>query len=192
MIARAPGWRTDSTRTPSVACSRPYDPGEATTLIATEGDCRLQPRHQRYGIPPPEGDLDDAHAVVRTLVSSFEQLLGRFYARIGVPQFRQSSDGSVTELEPTFHDLVIFRKNAERAYEAFRKGDTFVAWGYINEYPFDRHCQRIVREEFVARHIGHNLVLTKYVVERKQPTPLDPDLSLAPTREPVPEPVVGH
>ena len=120
-----------------------------------------------------------------------ENSVARFYARVGVPQFRENPDGSTSELVPTFHDLVIFRKTAERAYEAFRKGDTFVASGCINEYPFERHGQRIVREEFVARHIGHNLVLTKYVVERKQATPPDPDLSLAPTREPVPEPVVG-
>ena len=120
-----------------------------------------------------------------------ENGVARFYARVGVPQFRQDLDGSTTELEPTFHDLVIFRKTAERAYEAFRKGDTFLASGYINENPFERHGQRIVHEEFVVRHIGHNLVLTRYVVERKQPTPRDPDLFLAPTMEPVPEPVVA-
>jgi single-strand DNA-binding protein len=115
----------------------------------------------------------------------------RFYARVGVRQFRQNRDGSITELEPAFHDLVMFRKTAERAYEAFRKGDTFVASDYVNDNPFERHGQRIVREEFVARHVGHNLVLTKYVVERKQPAPPDPDLFVAPTNEPVPEPVVG-
>src|SRR4051795_9335508 len=50
-----------------------------------------------------------------------ENGVARFNARVGVPQFRQDPDGSTTELEPTFHDLVIFRKTAERAYEAFRK-----------------------------------------------------------------------
>lgn len=120
-----------------------------------------------------------------------ENGVARFYARVGVPQFRQNPDGSTTELEPTFHDLVIFRKTAERAYEAFRTGDTFVASGHINENPYERHGRRIVHEEFVARHIGHPFVLTKYVVERKRPEPPDPDLSLAPPAEPVPEPVVG-
>jgi len=119
-----------------------------------------------------------------------ENGVARFYARVGALELRQNPDGSTIELEPTFHDLVTFRKTAERAYEAFRKGDTFAS-GYINENPFERHGRRIMHEEFVARHIGHNLVLTRYVVQRKQPTPRDPDLSLAPTTEPVPEPVVG-
>lgn len=82
----------------------------------------------------------------------------RFYARVGVPQLRQSPDGSTTELEPTFHDLVIFRKTAERPAKPFRTGDTFVASGHVNEYPYERHGCRVVPEEFVARHIGHDFV----------------------------------
>ena len=117
--------------------------------------------------------------------------VARFYAGVGVRQFRQNPGGLTTELEPTFHDLVIFRRTAERAYAGFRKGDMFVASGYLNEYPFERHGQRIVREEFIARHIGHDLALTRYVVQRTQPTPPDPAHSLAPTKEPVPVPVVG-
>ena len=115
----------------------------------------------------------------------------RFSARVGVRQFRQNPDGSTTQLEPTFHDLVIFRKAAERAYEAFRKGDTFVATGHVNENSYERHDRRIVHEEFVARHIGHNLVLTKHVVERKQPALPEPDLAITPPTVPVPEPVIG-
>src|SRR5680860_274197 len=118
-----------------------------------------------------------------------ENGVARFSARVGVRQFRQNPDGSTTQLEPTFHDLVIFRAAAERAYAGFRKGDTFVATGHINENPYERQGRRIVREEFVARHNGHDLVLTKYVVERKQPAPPDPDLANAPATEPVPEPV---
>ncbi len=121
-----------------------------------------------------------------------ENGVARFCARVGVRQFRQSPVGSTTQVEPTFHDLVILRKIAERADEAFRKGDTLVATGHINENPYERHGRRIVREEFVARHIGHDLVLTTYVVDRKQPAPPDPDLAIAPPTEPVPEPVVGH
>jgi len=120
-----------------------------------------------------------------------ENGVARFCARVGVRQFRQNADGSTTQLEPTFHDLVIFRKPAERAYEAFRKGDTFVATGHINENSYERHGRRIVHEEFIARHIGHDLVLTSYVVERKQPATPDSGLANAPATEPVPEPVVG-
>ena len=114
-----------------------------------------------------------------------------FCAGVGVRQFRQNPDGSSTQLEPTFHDLVIFRKAAVRAYEAFRKGDTFVAAGHTNENPYERHGRRIVREEFIARHIGHDLVLTEYVVERKQPASPNSGLAKTPATEPVPEPVVG-
>lgn len=114
-----------------------------------------------------------------------EQGVARFFARVGVPQFRLHADGSRTELEPTFHNLVIFHKTAERAHESFRKGDCFVASGYINETEDKQHGRTIVREEFVARHLGHNLVLTRYTVERKRPTRPEPLLA------PDPEPVVG-
>lgn len=120
-----------------------------------------------------------------------ESGVARYSARVGVRRFGQNPDGSTTQLEPTFHDLVIFRKAAERAFEAFRKGDCFVATGHINENPCERHGRRIVREEFVARHIGHDLVRTRYVVERKRPASPDPDVAIAPSTEPVPEPVVG-
>jgi len=120
-----------------------------------------------------------------------ENGVARFSARVGVRQFRQNPDGSTTQLELTFHDLVMFRKTAERAYEGFRKGDTFVATGHINENPYERHGRRIVHEEFVALHVGHDLVLTKYLVERKQPVPPDSNLAIAPPTDPVPEPVVG-
>ena len=120
-----------------------------------------------------------------------ENGVARFSARVGVRQFRQNHDGATTQLKPTFHDLVIFRKTAERAYETFRKGDTFVATGHINENPYERHGQRIVHEEFVARHIGHDLLLTTYVVQRKQPTLTDSDLAIVAPIEPVPEPALG-
>ncbi|MBN9376187.1 MAG: single-stranded DNA-binding protein, partial [Cellulomonas sp.] len=53
----------------------------------------------------------------------------RFYARVGQEQFRREEDGSYTPLEPTFTDLVMFRRSAERAYNQFRKGDNFIAEG---------------------------------------------------------------
>jgi single-stranded DNA-binding protein len=139
---------------------------------------------------PPQMSLQGSIATDPDLHFS-ENGVARFCARVGVRQFRQNADGSTIQLEPTFHDLVIFRKAADQAYESFRKGDTFVATGHINENPYERHGRRIVHKEFVARHIGRNLVLTKYVVERKQSTPPDPDLSTPPLTEAVPEPLVG-
>ena len=119
-----------------------------------------------------------------------ENGVARFSLRVGMPRFRRAPNGSTTQLEPTLHDLVTCRKTAERAYETFRKGDTFVSTGHVNDNPYERHGHRIVREEFVARHVGHDLVLTKYVVERTQ-SALDSDLAIACPTEPVPEPVVG-
>ena len=120
-----------------------------------------------------------------------ENGVARFSAR--VVSGCGGSAGTQTARPPnsTFHDLVLFRKTAERAYEAFRKGDTFVATGHLNENPYERHGQRIVHEEFVARHIGHDLLLTTYVVQRKQPTLTDSDLAIVSPIEPVPEPALG-
>lgn len=106
----------------------------------------------------------------------------RFYARIGIEQFRKETDGSFTKLDSTFHDLVAYGKTAERAADRFRVGDNFVASGYVSEYEVDRHGQAEAREEFVARRIGHDLARTKYEVVRapsRQPEPPNADLSAA-------------
>ena len=95
--------------------------------------------------------------------------VARFYARIGVEQWRKEADGSFTKLEPQFCDLVMFKTAAERAYARFRTGDQFVASGYVHEYEFDRDGATVQREEFVARRIGHDSARTRYSVER--PTP---------------------
>ena len=59
----------------------------------------------------------------------------RLYARVGQPQARREEDGSFTKLEPTFTDLVMFRKSAERAHAQFQKGDNFIAEGDVHHYP---------------------------------------------------------
>ena len=56
----------------------------------------------------------------------------RFYVRIGQPHFRREEDGTFSELEPSFHDLVTYRATADRALARFAKGDSFVAEGYGN------------------------------------------------------------
>ncbi|WP_231123654.1 single-stranded DNA-binding protein [Nocardioides sambongensis] len=58
----------------------------------------------------------------------------RMHARIGCEHYRKEVDGSFTKLDPTFHDLVVFGDTALKAYERFRKGDAFLASGYIHEY----------------------------------------------------------
>lgn len=108
--------------------------------------------------------------------------VARFYTRVGVEHARKEADGSFTSLEPTFHDMVMFRASAERAYARFRKGDSCVASGYINEYEIERGGNTVAREEFVARRIGHDTARTRYDVDR--PKASEPDLSAGQTMGP--------
>lgn len=95
----------------------------------------------------------------------------RFVARVGVEHSRREPDGSFTEIEPTFHNLVLYRATAERAYEQFRKGDRFLAHGYVAEYEVEKDGHTIPREEFVGTRLGHDVVLTRYQVERHKVEP---------------------
>jgi len=92
----------------------------------------------------------------------------RFYVRIGQPHFRREDDGTFMELEPSFHDLVTYRATADRAFERFAKGDSFVAEGYVRTFQLERDGQVIDREEFVAKKIGHDLARTNYDVDRSR------------------------
>ena len=69
----------------------------------------------------------------------------------------------------------MFDRSAERAYPRFKPGDQIVASGYIHEYEQDRPGGRSeIREQFVARRIGHDCARTRYVVDRtpaQQPDP---------------------
>lgn len=99
----------------------------------------------------------------------------RFYCRVGIEQHRKEADGSFTKLDPVYCDLVLFDRAAERAYPRFKPGDQIVASGYIHEYEQQRADGTSgIREQFVARRIGHDCVRTRYVVDRgpgKQPDP---------------------
>lgn len=90
----------------------------------------------------------------------------RLYARVGQEHYRRNSDGSFTELETTFHDLVAYRATAERAHERFVKGDSFVAEGYTHPFEYERDGHTVQGEEFVAKKIGHDLARTSYEVDR--------------------------
>lgn len=92
--------------------------------------------------------------------------VARFYARFGQENYRQEEDGTFTQLEPSFHNLVLFRKTAEHAYEQFAKGDRFVAEGFIREYTYERDGQQVGGEEFVAKKIGHDTARSHYQVDR--------------------------
>ncbi|MET0782814.1 MAG: single-stranded DNA-binding protein [Leifsonia flava] len=90
----------------------------------------------------------------------------RFYVRIGQPHFRRDDDGSFHEIEPSFHDLVIYRATADRALTRLTRGDSFVAEGYVHTFQVERDGHAIDREEFVAKKIGHDLARTNYEVDR--------------------------
>jgi single-strand DNA-binding protein len=70
---------------------------------------------------------------------------------------------------------VMFDRTAERAYSRFKPGDRIIASGYIHEYEQERPGEPSeIREQFVARRIGHDCAWTRYVVDRtpaKQPEP---------------------
>lgn len=82
----------------------------------------------------------------------------RCHIRIGQEHYIRNDDGSFTENEPTYTDLVLFRKAAEKAAATLTKGDRFVADGYIHTY---QDGTGTTLEEFVARHIGLDLAYAK-------------------------------
>ena len=106
----------------------------------------------------------------------------RFYCRVGVEQHRKEVDGSFTRLDPVHADLVMFDRTAERAYSRFKPGDRIIASGYIHEYEQERPGEPSeIREQFVARRIGHDCAWTRYVVDRttaKQPEPPNNEMTV--------------
>lgn len=105
----------------------------------------------------------------------------RVYMRVGQPQARFEEDGTFTQLDPEFTDLVMFRKSAELAHEQFRKGDNFIAEGETRTYTGDDGTER---EQFIASRIGHDNNITRYTVDRRSPERETPQHE-APGREPV-------
>lgn len=107
--------------------------------------------------------------------------------RVGVEQWRKEVNGEFTKLDPTFHDMVVFESTARETYARFRTGDSFVASGYIHEYEVERPGERsVIKEEFVARKIGHNVNRTAYEVQRR-PVAAAP----APIAQGLPSPAIG-
>jgi single-stranded DNA-binding protein len=106
--------------------------------------------------------------------------------RVGVEQWRKEVNGSFTKLDPSFHDMVAFESTARELYARFRRGDSFVASGYVHEYEVERDGSSVIKEEFVARKIGHNVNKTAYEVQRRRLAPNSPQ---AATQRP--DPAIG-
>lgn len=90
----------------------------------------------------------------------------RLYMKAGKEHYRQEEDGSFTQLQTTFHNLVAFKATAERGHARLAKGDKFVADGYVREYTHQRDGHAVEGEEFVARRLGHDMARTRYDVDR--------------------------
>lgn len=90
----------------------------------------------------------------------------RLYMKVGKEHYRQEQDGSFTQLETSFHNLVAFKATAEQGHARLAKGDKFVAEGYVREYTYQRDGQAVEGEEFVARRLGHDMARTRYAVDR--------------------------
>jgi single-stranded DNA-binding protein len=96
----------------------------------------------------------------------------KMYLRFGQNHFRKEDDGTFTELEPTFHNLVAWLGTAERANARLAKGDRFLAEGFTRTYDgTDPDGNAVKIEEFVAKKIGHDLARTDYEVMRGRRTP---------------------
>ena len=101
----------------------------------------------------------------------------RLFVKVGKEHFRQEQDGSFTELEPTFHNLVAFKAAAEQGHARLSKGDKFIAEGFVREYSYERDGQIVEGEEFTARRIGHDMARTRYEVDRTPTGQRQPDES---------------
>lgn len=117
-------------------------------------------------------DHDHSHAGISFRVRRFPQLTqtekgdARLYFRFGQEHFRKEDDGSFTQLETTFHHLVMFGRSANHAHDRFRKGDNFIAEGYTRSVNYEREGEAVASEEFTARKIGHDTARTRYEVDR--------------------------
>jgi single-strand DNA-binding protein len=112
----------------------------------------------------------------------------RLYMRVGQPQARFEEDGTFTNLDPAFTDLVMFRKSAELAHAQFRKGDNFIAEGETRTYTGNEGADR---EQFVASRIGHDNNITRYTVDRTGPE-RDAAKREAPVQEQVQQALAGR
>lgn len=90
----------------------------------------------------------------------------RLYARVGQDHFQREGNGEFTKLDPTFADLVMFGKSAERAHGQFHKGDSFIGEGETRNYVQLQDGQEFEREQFIASRIGHDNNTTQYSVDR--------------------------
>ena len=103
--------------------------------------------------------------------------------RVGIEHWRKEVDGTFTKLDPTFHDMVAWDAPAKQIHAQFQPGDSFIAAGYIHEYE-DSKVPGLIKEQFVARKIGHNATRTTYEVQRPEPAIAEPEPSMTASSAP--------
>lgn len=94
----------------------------------------------------------------------------RLSMRIGARDGHRLEDGTWEDYPPTFHTVTMFGVGAERAYERFRKGDSFIAEGTERTFIYQRDGETLQGEEFRAYKIGHDTFRTRYDVDRSPRT----------------------
>lgn len=90
----------------------------------------------------------------------------RMFARVGKPRYRREDDGTFTELEPSFHDLVAFGESAVRALSKLQKHDNFIAEGRVNRRTIERDGVPTEIEQFIASKIGPDAARTTFTMDR--------------------------
>ncbi len=92
----------------------------------------------------------------------------RLYARVGRDRFERAENGDYVQLDPDFHDLLMWGRSAERACETVAKGDRFIAEGRVveRERQVDGHSE--ISEAFVASRIGLDLNVMTVSVHRRR------------------------
>lgn len=92
-------------------------------------------------------------------LSSTESGITQVCIRVGVAHGRREPDGTFIRLDNWFHDLVIFGGTAERA-TLFRKGNHFIAHGYVDPTSAEPPARPVERAVSVARRISPDLLGT--------------------------------
>lgn len=91
----------------------------------------------------------------------------RFTARVGHENFERQPDGSFKQLETSYHYLTSYRATATHAFEMLRRGDKFVAQGYVRDYSYEVEGQPRNGQEFIFTRFGHDAGRHDYTIDRR-------------------------
>jgi single-stranded DNA-binding protein len=98
----------------------------------------------------------------------------RVSMRAGRRHYQRQPDGTYTQNEPTYFNVVAYGPTAQRIARMFVAGDQFLADADLETYPVTNPDGTTTqREEYVAHRIGHDTTCTNYTVDRspRQPPP---------------------